>query len=87
VPPQGNDFRSNFILYLNPHNSEKISHILNDCFQIAKIPYYSINPMDTIFDCGLLELREEILQGMENRIDQYIAENQQLFAKISDLVL
>lgn len=62
--------------------SEKISNLLQDSLRLTNIPYYSVNPMDPVFDCGILELREEILQAMEKRIDEFVAENQELFSEI-----
>ena len=40
------------------------------------------SPLSQVFDCGLLELREEVLQAMDEEMTRYLEENRALLEEI-----
>eukprot|EP00008_Paramoeba_atlantica_P005146 CAMPEP_0201484040 /NCGR_PEP_ID=MMETSP0151_2-20130828/8233_1 /ASSEMBLY_ACC=CAM_ASM_000257 /TAXON_ID=200890 /ORGANISM="Paramoeba atlantica, Strain 621/1 / CCAP 1560/9" /LENGTH=377 /DNA_ID=CAMNT_0047867489 /DNA_START=74 /DNA_END=1207 /DNA_ORIENTATION=+ len=68
-------------------SSEKIAHVLEDSLALAGIPFFCLNPVDPVFDCGILELREEVLNGMEAYVEEFVKQNKEKIAEICKRLL
>ena len=58
--------------------------MLDDLADISGIAHYRVNPCDANYDCGILELREDILARVDQQTDSFIEDNLDLFREICD---
>jgi hypothetical protein len=60
---------------------------MEDYAQFTSIPFYRINPTHEVFNCGLVEMREEILEAIDNEMTNFLEQNSDLLTHISSLLV